>query len=212
MALPKDSIRQPLSSGSVPGVPPLGSVDHPFNPLALSMGADATFVARSLDRDPIHLRKILKRANEHKGASMIEIYQNCNVFNDGAFELFSDKETRLNNTIMLENGQPLIYGEERDKGIVLDGYKPKMVNLRDVAENDLWIHDPRDRIKADILVRFFNDPDVEGNFPRPFGIFYEEDRFTYDEALNEQLKYHVETTGNGDLDALLKGNNTWVVR
>lgn len=190
---------------------PLGSVDHPFNPLALSMGADATFVARSLDRDPIHLRDILKRANDHKGASLIEIYQNCNVFNDGAFELFSDKKTKLENTIMLEDGKPLIYGEERDKGIVLDGYKPKLVNLSDVSENDLWIHDPKDRTKADILVRFFDNPNIEGNFPRPFGIFYEEDRFTYCDALNSQLNDYIEEVGPGDLDALLKGNNTWVI-
>ncbi|QTN37820.1 2-oxoacid:ferredoxin oxidoreductase subunit beta [Cryomorphaceae bacterium] len=190
---------------------PLGSVDHPFNPLSLTMGADATFVARSLDRDPIHLREILKKANEHKGASMIEIYQNCNVFNDGAFELFSDKRTKLENTIMLEEGQPLIYGEQRDKGIVLDGYKPKMVSLDEVSADDLWIHDSSDRIKADMLVRFFDDPNIEGNFPRPFGIFYQEDRFTYDDALNEQLEAHIEESGSGDLDALLRGNNTWVI-
>ena len=190
---------------------PLGSVDHPFNPLSLTMGADATFVARSLDRDPIHLREILKKANEHKGASMIEIYQNCNVFNDGAFELFSDKRTKLENTIMLEEGQPLIYGEQRDKGIVLDGYRPKMVSLDEVSADDLWIHDSSDRIKADMLVRFFDDPNIEGNFPRPFGIFYQEDRFTYDDALNEQLEAHIEESGSGDLDALLRGNNTWVI-
>lgn len=190
---------------------PLGSVDHPFNPLSLTMGADATFVARSLDRDPMHLREILKKANEHKGASMIEIYQNCNVFNDGAFELFSDKRTKLENTIMLEEGQPMIYGEERDKGIVLDGYRPKMVSLDEVSADDLWIHDSSDRIKADMLVRFFDDPNIEGNFPRPFGIFYQEDRFTYDDALNEQLEAHIEESGSGDLDALLRGNNTWVI-
>lgn len=190
---------------------PLGSVDHPFNPLSLTMGADATFVARSLDRDPMHLREILKKANEHKGASMIEIYQNCNVFNDGAFELFSDKRTKLENTIMLEEGQPMIYGEERDKGIVLDGYRPKMVSLDEVSVDDLWIHDSSDRIKADMLVRFFDDPNIEGNFPRPFGIFYQEDRFTYDDALNEQLEAHIEESGSGDLDALLRGNNTWVI-
>ena len=190
---------------------PLGSVDHPFNPLSLTMGADATFVARSLDRDPMHLREILKKANEHKGASMIEIYQNCNVFNDGAFELFSDKRTKLENTIMLEEGQPMIYGEERDKGIVLDSYRPKMVSLDEVSADDLWIHDSSDRIKADMLVRFFDDPNIEENFPRPFGIFYQEDRFTYDDALNEQLEAHIEESGSGDLDALLRGNNTWVI-
>jgi 2-oxoglutarate ferredoxin oxidoreductase subunit beta len=192
---------------------PLGSVDHPFNPLALSMGADSTFVARSLDRDPIHLREILKAANNHKGTSLIEIYQNCNVFNDGAFSLFTDKKTKLENTMMLEEGAPLIFGENRDKGVKLDGYKPVLVDLNDphVSENDLWIHNSKDRTLADILVRFFDDPNVEGNFPRPFGIFYQEDRFTYEEALNTQLQEHIESAGTGDLSELLKGGNTWTI-
>ena len=192
---------------------PLGSVDHPFNPLALSMGADSTFVARSLDRDPIHLREILKKANNHKGTSLIEIYQNCNVFNDGAFSLFTDKKSKLDNTLMLEEGAPLIFGENRDKGVKLDGLKPVLVDLNDanVSENDLWVHNSNERTLADILVRFFDDPNEEGNFPRPFGIFYQEDRFTYEEALNTQLQEHIDSAGTGDLSELLKGGNTWTI-
>jgi len=97
--------------------------------------------------------------------------------------------------------------------VKLDGYKPVLVDLNDphVSENDLWIHNSKDRTLADILVRFFDDPNVEGNFPRPFGIFYQEDRFTYEEALNTQLQEHIESAGTGDLSELLKGGNTWTI-
>src|SRR6187431_3613440 len=93
----------------------MGSVDHPFNPIALCMGADATFVARSMDRDPKHLQAILRRANAHKGSSFVEIYQNCNVFNDGAFEVFTEKSSKAQETLFLEQGKPLVFGENADK-------------------------------------------------------------------------------------------------
>ncbi|HOY49030.1 MAG TPA: 2-oxoacid:ferredoxin oxidoreductase subunit beta, partial [Flavobacteriales bacterium] len=158
--------------GKVTKSSPMGSVDHPFNPLALVMGADGTFVARSMDRDPIHMRTILKRAHAHKGTSLVEIYQNCNVFNDGAFEVFTEKSSKADETIMVEHGQPLIFGAQKDKGILLDGYTPRVVSLNDVSANDLWIHDEHNRAKANLLVRFFDDASVEGHFPRPFGVFY----------------------------------------
>ena len=109
---------------------PMGSIDHPFNPLALCMGADATFIARTMDRDPKHMREMLMRSNNHKGTSLLEIYQNCNVFNDGAFFGMTDKATKMNQTLFLEHGQPLVFGENKDKGISLDGFKPIIVSLK----------------------------------------------------------------------------------
>lgn len=197
--------------GKITKSTPMGSVDHPFNPLAVVMGADGTFVARAMDRDPIHLRTILKRAHQHKGTSMVEIYQNCNVFNDGAFEVFTEKSSKADETLFAEHGQPLIFGAAKDKGLILDGFQPKVVSLSEVSANDLWIHDERDRTKANMLVRMFDDPSREGHFPRPFGIFYVEDRFTYEEAYQHQLTEALARKGEGDLDALLSGNNTWVV-
>lgn len=197
--------------GKITKSTPMGSVDHPFNPLALVMGADGTFVARAMDRDPIQLRTVLKRAHQHKGTSLVEIYQNCNVFNDGAFEVFTEKSTKADETLFAEHGQPLIFGAAKDKGLILDGFEPKVVSLSEVSANDLWIHDERDRTKANMLVRMFDDPSREGHFPRPFGIFYVEDRFTYEEAYQQQLKEARDRKGEGDLDALLSGNNTWVV-
>lgn len=197
--------------GKITKSTPMGSVDHPFNPLAVVMGADGTFVARAMDRDPIQLRTVLKRAHQHKGTSLVEIYQNCNVFNDGAFEVFTEKSTKADETLFAEHGQPLIFGAAKDKGLILDGFQPKVVSLSEVSANDLWIHDERDRTKANMLVRMFDDPSREGHFPRPFGIFYVEDRFTYEEAYQQQLKEARDRKGEGDLDALLSGNNTWVV-
>ena len=197
--------------GKITKSTPMGSVDHPFNPLAVVMGADGTFVARAMDRDPIQLRTVLKRAHQHKGTSLVEIYQNCNVFNDGAFEVFTEKSTKADETLFAEHGQPLIFGAAKDKGLILDGFQPKVVSLSEVSANDLWIHDERDRTKANMLVRMFDDPSREGHFPRPFGIFYVEDRFTYEEAYKQQLKEARDRKGEGDLDALLSGNNTWVV-
>ncbi|MEI6488288.1 MAG: 2-oxoacid:ferredoxin oxidoreductase subunit beta [Bacteroidota bacterium] len=197
--------------GSVTKSTPMGSIDFPFNPLALCLGANSTFVARSMDRDPIHLREILKRANGHKGTSMVEIYQNCNVFNDGAFEVFTEKGTKKINTLMVEHGKPLVFGEKSEKGIMLDGFKPVVVNVADVSANDLWIHDEKDQVKAGILVRFFNKPSDENALPRPFGVFYTEDRFCYEDAMSAQLVEAVSKKGKGNLDALLKGNNTWTI-
>ncbi|MFM2134611.1 MAG: hypothetical protein RL021_11 [Bacteroidota bacterium] len=200
--------------GKVTKSTPMGSVDHPFNPLALCLGADATFVARTMDRDPKHLQAMLKRANEHKGASFVEIYQNCNVFNDGAFEVFTEKGTKKKETLFMEAGKPLLFGENNELGIKLDGFTPVVVNISEGASaNDLWVHDERDRVKAGILARFFDNPRVAGehHLPRPFGVFYTEDRPCYEDKLTEQINNMKAKRGEGDLDALLRGRETWTI-
>lgn len=191
---------------------PFGSVDHPFNPLALAMGADATFIARSMDRDPKHLQQLLTRANQHRGASFLEIYQNCNIFNDGAFEIFTEKSSKPDETLFLEQGKPLVFGAQQNKGIKLDGFKPIVVEIgAEYSASDLWVHDERDFYKAQILVRMFEDPRIEGHLPRPFGVIYETDRPAYEDVLNLQIEEVVRTKGKGDLDKLLKGNETWTI-
>jgi 2-oxoglutarate/2-oxoacid ferredoxin oxidoreductase subunit beta len=191
---------------------PFGSIDHPFNPLALAMGADATFVARSMDRDPKHLQSMLTRSYQHKGASFLEIYQNCNIFNDGAFEIFTEKATKLDEVLFLEQGKPLIFGASQNKGIKLDGIKPVVVELNNgVSANDLWIHDEKDFYKAQLLIRMFDDPRVEGHFPRPFGVFYETDRPCYEEVMSSQIEKAIAAKGAGDLDKLLRGNEVWEI-
>jgi 2-oxoglutarate ferredoxin oxidoreductase subunit beta len=197
--------------GQVTKSTPMGSLDHPFNPQALALGADATFVARTMDRDPKHMREILAAGNAHKGTSLIEIYQNCNVFNDGAFGVYTDKATKAESTITVHEGQPLIFGQDDSKGIRLNGMKPEIVSMADYSLEDLWIHDSSDQMKATILSRMFDNNALEGGLPRPFGVFYQEDRFRYEDSMQEQLDKAVSLRGEGDLDALIQGSHTWIV-
>jgi 2-oxoglutarate/2-oxoacid ferredoxin oxidoreductase subunit beta len=191
---------------------PFGSIDHPFNPLALALGADATFVARTMDRDPKHLQAMLLRANQHRGSSFLEIYQNCNIFNDGAFEVFTEKASKPQETLFLEQGKPLLFGAANDKGIKLDGFTPTVVNLNEGhSADDLWIHNEHDIYKAQILVRIFDDPKIEGHLPRPFGVFYQTDRPCYEEVMALQLE-DAKARKAPDLDRLLKGNEVWTIQ
>lgn len=192
---------------------PFGSIDHPFNPLALALGADATFIARSMDRDPKHLQELLKRSHAHKGASFLEIYQNCNIFNDGAFEVFTEKGSKPAETLFVEQGQPLIFGAQKDKGIRLDGFRPVVVELgSEYSASDLWVHDEADFYKAQVLTRMFDDPRIEGHLPRPFGVFYQTSRPTYEDVMARQIEDAIAKRGPGDLDKLLAGNETWTIR
>ena len=192
---------------------PLGSIDHPFNPAALALGADATFVARTMDRDPKHLQEMLLRSAHHKGSSFLEIYQNCNIFNDGTFELYTDKKTKPEETIFLLQGEPLVFGAERNKGIRLNGLRPEVVELNGaISENDLWIHDEKDFYKAQILTRIFENPrSSEHHFPRPFGVFYETERPCYEEVLSKQVD-DAKAKTTADLDKLLRGKEVWTIQ
>ena len=200
--------------GKVTKSTPMGSIDHPFNPLALAAGADGTFIARAMDRDPVQLRDVLREASEHKGTSLVEIYQNCNVFNDGAFEVFTDKKTKANTTVFVEHGKPMIFGENQNLGLRLDGTTPVVVDLEsgEFTIDDLWVHDKTDQIKAGILMHCFETPgeDMLG-VPRPFGVFYRENRACYEDLLHNQIKTAYERKGAGNLDELLKGSNSWTI-
>jgi 2-oxoglutarate ferredoxin oxidoreductase subunit beta len=191
---------------------PYGSIDHPFNPLALAMGADATFIARTMDRDPKHMQQILTRSYQHKGASFVEIYQNCLIFNDGAFEVFTEKATKADEALFLEQGQPLLFGANKTKGIKLDGFKPVVVDLENGASvDDVWVHDENDFYKAQILVRMFDDPKKPEHLPRPFGVFYQTDRSCYEDVMTMQIEEIISTKGKGNLDALLRGREVWEI-
>ncbi len=192
---------------------PYGSIDHPYNPLALAMGADATFVARSMDRDPKHLQAMLTRSYQHKGSSLLEIYQNCNIFNDGAFEIFTEKSSKPEQALFLEQGKPLIFGATQNKGIRLDGLKPQVVHLDNgFSADDLWIHDEKDFYKAQTLVRMFDDPAQSGDhYPRPFGVLFETERACYEDMMQMQIDETIALKGEGDLDKLLRGREVWEI-
>ncbi len=191
---------------------PYGSLDEPFNPAELALGAKASFVARTLDRDPKHMQSMIRRSHDHKGTSFLEIYQNCPVFNDGTFFAFSDRETRKEEAIFVEEGKPLIFGQNDDKGIKLDGLKPVVVDLNQsgVSRDDLWIHDESDKTKAVILARFFEQPGHHG-LPRPFGVFFSEVRACYEDDLDHQIEHLRATKGKIPLSKILSGDRTWEI-
>ncbi|HNE93127.1 MAG TPA: hypothetical protein PKZ66_03315 [Chitinophagaceae bacterium] len=142
----------------------------------------------------------------------VEIYQNCNIFNDGAFETFTEKATKADNTLFLEQNKPLVFGATQNKGIKLDGFKPIIVDLEEGAStNDLWIHDEHDFYKAQILTRMFDDPSIEGHLPRPFGIFYQTQRACYEDVMAMQIEEAIAKKGVGDLNKLLKGREVWEI-
>ena len=177
------------------------------------MGADATFIARSMDRDPKHLQEMLLRSYNHKGSSFLEIYQNCNIFNDGAFEIFTEKSSKPEETLFLEQGKPLVFGANKDKGIRLEGFKPVVVQLGDgVSAEDCWIHDDKDFYKAQILVRMFDNPQNEHHLPRPFGVFFETIRPCYEDMMAAQIEEIISKKGKGDLDKLIRGNEIWTIQ
>lgn len=192
---------------------PYGSIDHPFNPISLALGAGATYVARTMDRDPKHLQNMLLRSHQHKGASFLEIYQNCNIFNDGAFAVFTDKKTKSDNAIFLEHGKPLVFGAEGNKGIRINGLRPEVVDLgQSFSLDDLWIHDEQDIHKAHMLAQIFERPvtDSENTLPRPFGVFYSVERPCYEDVMRDQ-EVAAKSKQTANLDALLEGKETWII-
>ncbi|AEN72273.1 2-oxoglutarate synthase [Rhodothermus marinus SG0.5JP17-172] len=194
--------------GKITKSSPYGSIDHPFNPVALALGADATFVARSMDRDTKHLQEMLRRAHDHRGAAFVEIYQNCNIFNDGAFFQFTERDTKPKRALFLEHGKPLVFDEGR-KGIRLDGFQPEVIDLTDGrwSLDDCLVYDETNRELAHIMARIFFRPDL----PQPFGVFYREERPTYEDLLHRQIAEVTARKGKGDLQALLQSGDTWVI-
>lgn len=187
---------------------PVGSLDYPFNPPSLALGAGATFIARSIDKDIKHQGTIYKESHEHKGSSFIEVYQNCNIFNDGAFSVLTDRETKLNNVIYLNHGEPMIFGfKDEPKGIILDGFKLKVVNLSDYSESDLLIHDKYDKNLAMLICEMTYDDSL----PTPYGVFYIESKPTYEELFTKQINEQIESKGKGKLKDLIYTKNTWEV-
>lgn len=210
-SLTKGQFSPTSEKGKVTKTSPYGSVEEPFNPAELALGAKASFVARSIDRDPKHQQNILKRAHQHNGGAFIEIYQNCPVFNDGAFFIYSDKETKKEAGLFVEHGKPLVFGNNDEYGIKLDGVNPVIVNIKEenLSVNDLWIHDEKDKTKAFMLARF---ADMDSpKFPRPFGVFYTEDRPVYEEDLKHQVKEIKDKKGAVPLDKILSGDQTWMI-
>lgn len=199
--------------GKITKSSPMGSVEPPFNPTSLALAAGASFVARSIDREPKHLAQVLARAARHEGVSFVEVLQNCNVFNDGAFEHITAKPTKADQQLVLEHGQPMLFGANRDRGIRLRSYTPEVVQVGEggVPESELLVHDEHaeEPVLAELLSRC-----IYPAFPTPMGILRDVERPIYDVRVQEQIGEAQAKSGVGDeatLDALLSSGATWVV-
>jgi 2-oxoglutarate/2-oxoacid ferredoxin oxidoreductase subunit beta len=196
--------------GKVTKSTPFGSVDHPFNPISLALGAEATFVARTHDLDRKHMMETFRRAHAHKGGSFVEIYQNCNVFNDGAFDAILAKEARPSNLIPLVHGEPIRFGEQGEKGVMLTGQgRAAIVDVAEVGEDRILVHDEhRDQPGlAFMLSRLASGPYE----PTPIGVFRDVERSNYGDEVAQQLVTAQARQGPGDLAALLSSGSTWTV-
>ncbi|MCL4734248.1 MAG: CBS domain-containing protein [Candidatus Omnitrophica bacterium] len=188
---------------------PYGSIDQPINPLCVAIASEATFVARSIDIDTQHLTMVLERAARHKGISFVEVYQNCNIFNDGAFAHFTDRQFRSDRVLYLEHGKPMTFGKDLQKGIRLNNLNPEVVELgRDYSPEDLLVHDEAGAqpTLAYLLTRM-HYPD----FPVPMGVFRCVETREYSDLLTEQIEEVSRKEGKGNLDSLLAGDETWVI-
>lgn len=206
-ALTKGQYSPTSQHGQKTKTSPTGVIDHPFNPMLIGLGAEGTFVARSLDRDPKHLKEMMIRMYNHKGTSFIDVLQNCVIFNEGVFDLYTSKETRGDNVVYLEHGKPLVFGNERDKGIRLDGFRTQVVSLKDYSESDLLVHNSKSKELAFILAHM-ND---QAGFPLPIGVFLDIERVTYEDELAQHIERAIEKEGEGTIESLLYDAHTWTI-
>ncbi len=196
--------------GKVTKSTPFGSVDRPFNPISLALGAEATFVARTLDIDRAHTLDVLRAAQAHNGSAFVEIYQNCNVFNDKAFEAVTGRDNRSKNQIRLEHGKPIRFGDDNERGVSFDkSGRACLVDVSEVGEENLAVHDVNDAnpSAAFALSRISDGP----SGPTPIGVFRSVSVPTYGELVQDQLDAAVERKGTGDLAALYASGGTWTV-
>ena len=196
--------------GKVTKSTPFGSVDHPFNPISVALGAEATFVARTHDSDRTHMQQVFRRAHEHRGAAFVEVYQNCNVFNDGAFDGVLKRDKRADMLIPLEHGEPIRFGAEGQYGIAQNSFaEPYVCEVAEVGEDQLLVHDESrpDPTLAFALSRLSNGP----HMPTPVGVFRNVERPVYEAEVQSQVDDAVQRQGPGDLDALIRSGATWTV-
>jgi len=189
---------------------PYGSIDNPLNPLSLAVGCEATFVARSIDTYIKHLGATLQRAADHQGTSFVEVYQNCNVFNDGAWSYATDRNIKADHLLELEHGKPMIFGKDRDKGIRLNGMEPEVVELgKGITEDDLLFRD--EKATEPTLAYLLSRMRVDDGFPEPIGVLRSVEHPTYDGGVIAQMDEVTKAKGPGDLNQLFRSGDTWEV-
>ncbi|MEU6320744.1 2-oxoacid:ferredoxin oxidoreductase subunit beta [Streptomyces sp. NPDC047009] len=198
-------------TGKITKSTPMGSLDTPFNPVSLALGAEATFVARTIDSDRKHLQSVLRAAAAHPGTALVEIYQNCNIFNDGAFGILKDPDTRGDFTVRLEHGMPIRFGADSSKGLVRAADAClQIVNVADVGEEQLLVHDAH-ADNPELAFALSRLADTTTLAHTPIGVFRDVVRPVYDDMMADQLDRALAEKGSGDLAALLAGGDTWTI-
>ncbi len=189
---------------------PTGSVDYPIHPLMVALAAEASFVARSVDTQTEHLQAVLERAGFHRGSAFVEVLQNCNIFNDGAHRAFTDRDVREDRMLVLEHGEPMLFGKNHDMGLRLDGLRPEIVRIGEdgITEADILVHDEtsEDPTIHNMLARIYWP-----EFPVPVGVIRNVPRPTHDELADAQVREAIAKQGPGDLAKLLRSGETWTV-
>ncbi len=187
----------------------MGSLDTPFNPISVALGAEASFVARTHDMDRGHMQEMFRRAHDHRGAAIVEVYQNCNVFNDGAFAAITKKDARAEMLIELRHGEPVRFGSEGERGVVIDGGAARVVDVAEAGVDALVVHDEAapDPAVAFALSRLADDR----HSPTPVGVFRAVERTDYGAGIDAQIAQAQADRGPGDLEALLHSLPTWEV-
>ena len=195
--------------GKVTKSSPIGLVAKPLNPLSVALGSEATFVARTHDMDRAHMQEMFRRAHQHKGASFVEVLQNCNVFNDGAFDAITKKDARDDMLINLDHGEPILFGSEKQFGVMADDGEVSIVNVDEVGQESILVHDENreDPSRAFALSRLSETPDT----PTPMGVFRAVERDEYAVSLKAQIDGVVKDQGRADLNELLHSLPTWEV-
>jgi len=195
--------------GQVTKSTPYGSLDRPFSPAKLAFGASATFIARTTDTNTKQIEAIMLEAEEHRGTSFIEVYQNCVIFNDGCHSEYSDKKSREDHSIILEQGKPMIYGSEVKKGIILDKLTLRVVELGDIyTEADCLIHDKTNETLASLLVAM----DANASMPKLYGVIFAVQDVIYNDQVATQISEVKAQKGEGDFNKLLYSGETWEVK
>jgi 2-oxoglutarate/2-oxoacid ferredoxin oxidoreductase subunit beta len=194
--------------GKVTKSTPFGSVDHPFNPIALALGAEGSFVARTVDNDRQHLSQVLRQAAEHQGAAFVEIYQNCNVFNDGAFDVLREKPQGVHNQIRLEHGEPIVFDEGNRCVVVGDNGRLQIAEVADTPADKIVVHDVHGRPSLAFALAHLSRGPTE---PTCIGVFREVERPVFGEATIQQIRSATERLGRGSLEKLLHAGDTWTV-
>lgn len=210
-ALTKGQYSPTSEQGKITYSSPYGTLDYPINPLALALGSGANFVGRTIDKNLKHMNSVFKEAAEFKGTSFVEVYQNCKIFNDEAFSVFTDKETKDLHALYLEENKPLLFGKNNELTIVLDKNRPVIVNLNNesVSDENMWIHDPTDKQKAFLLSQF-SMPEYE-KFPVVFGILYKQTKPTFEDLLISKIEMLKTKMKAPSINKLLAGSKTWEI-